>query len=511
MEYKNPILTGMYPDPSICRADQDYYLVTSSFEYLPGIPVFHSRDLVHWEQIGHAIHRNEQLDMQNIAALGGIYAPTIRYHDGMFYVISTLVTGRGAPSYNFYVYASNPRGPWSMPIFVGQSGIDPSLFFDSDGSVYLASNLYGKPWPNPVIQQSILDIRTGALLTQPRVIANGSGGACTEGPHLFYRNGYYYLLCAEGGTALGHMVTLFRADTPWGSFTQGCPHNPILTARDDIAAPLCAAGHADFVTTQHGETWMVFLCYRHAFSKYHHLGRETALLPVTWDADGWPHVVGGKPPAEFVKYPATQIIKSQSAQTTDIDTSTPGNLALCWNSVRHFPNDTHLEQNQGDFILQGTAGTLCDANCDFIAQRQRHFDCEIQVSITFHAHCETEEAGLAIRQSDEAHYAWVCTQRNGKPSIVLKRTVCDIQTESRSYPVPYKATLFIKADRYAYSFGIRKNNQILWLESASTHLLSSEVNWGFTGVYIGMYAAGNSRNCQNYAVFKQFSYSGTNP
>ena len=345
----------MYPDPSICRVGEDYYLVTSSLEYLPGIPIFHSRDLVHWEQIGHAIHRDSQLDMGNIHPLGGIYAPTIRHNNGVFYIISTIVAGQGLSSRNFYVHADDPKGPWSDPVFVNQSGIDPSLFIDDDGTVYLTSNRYGGGLPNSVIQQSTIDLDTGKILTEPRIIANGSGGVCTEAPHIYRRGNLYYLVCAEGGTALGHMVTVFRAKSPWGPFEEACPNNPILTARDSANAPLLATGHADFVTTQHGETWMVFLCYRHATSKYHHLGRETALLPVSWDNNDWPHVFGGKVALEHVYYPKTALLPS-FISTENVQTDfTATALNYRWNMPRHIPTNYKLDPTHGTLTLHGSA------------------------------------------------------------------------------------------------------------------------------------------------------------
>ncbi len=508
LEYRNPVLTGMYPDPSVCRVGEDYYLVTSTFEYLPGIPVFHSRDLVHWEQIGHAIHRPEQLSLHGVKTRGGLYAPTIREHEGTFYVVCTLAEGQGGNYRNFFVSAADPRGPWSMPIVVEQSGIDPSLFFAGDGTVYLTSNLFGEGYSRPVIQKSVMDIKSGKLLTKPRVIAAGSGGAATEAPHLYFMHGKYYLLCAEGGTALGHMVTVFRADNPWGPFDEACPHNPILTARDDIAsAPLLATGHADLITTQHGETWMVFLCYRHATNKHHHLGRETALLPVTWDDHGWPRVVGGKVAAEYVNCQNTQLTGTPFDDAPVTDTFTADTLNLCWNSVRCFPAQVSRKPESGGLSLHGEAGTLSDDQCAFIGQRQRHFDCQIETRVSFRAHGSNEEAGIALRQCDTAYYAWVLTSRAGQPAIVLKRTVGDMHTESGGYPVDGEqpVTLMVKADREQYHFGIAVGDGVRWLETASTRLLSTEVNGGFTGVYIGMYATGNGLDCRKPAIFHSFT------
>ncbi|WP_171026096.1 MULTISPECIES: glycoside hydrolase family 43 protein, partial [unclassified Clostridium] len=219
MGFRNPIIPGYNPDPSVCRVGEDYYLVTSSFEDFPGVPVYHSRDMVNWEQIGYCLTRRSQLELKNCPPSRGIFAPVIRYHQGRFYMITTNVSHGG----NFYVWTEDPAGEWSEPIFLAQGGIDPSLFFDDDGKVYLTSNQpTGGDW---TIAQSEIDIATGQLLTKPRTVWTGTGGRHPEGPHLYKINGKYYLMIAEGGTELGHMETIARSDSPYGPF-ESCPHNP---------------------------------------------------------------------------------------------------------------------------------------------------------------------------------------------------------------------------------------------------------------------------------------------
>ncbi|MBL1137844.1 MAG: family 43 glycosylhydrolase [Chloroflexi bacterium] len=209
MPYRNPILRGTYPDPSICRVGEDYYLVTSSFCYFPGVPIFHSRDLVHWRQIGHCLTRPSQLQLKGIGFSLGIFAPTLRYHDGRFYMVTTLVAGGG----HFYVWADDPAGEWSDPIWLEQDGIDPSLFFEDDGRVYLTStgDLAG-------IYQAEFDLKTGKPLSEKRLIWKGMGGRYPEGPHLYKVGSPYYLMISEGGTdyATGHgIVSTTPADFDW--------------------------------------------------------------------------------------------------------------------------------------------------------------------------------------------------------------------------------------------------------------------------------------------------------
>ena len=204
--FRNPIIPGFYPDPSVCRVGEDYYLVTSTFEFFPGVPVFHSRDLVHWEQIGHALTRTSQLPLREAPPSGGIYAPTIRYHEGVFYMVTTNVSYGG----NFYVTATDPAGPWSDPIYVDQAGIDPSLLFDDDGKVYFLSN------GNGCMSICEIDIATGKKLAPTRPSWKGTGGRYPEAPHLYKINGLYYLMIAEVGTEYGHMETIARSASPYG-------------------------------------------------------------------------------------------------------------------------------------------------------------------------------------------------------------------------------------------------------------------------------------------------------
>ncbi|HZK62351.1 MAG TPA: glycoside hydrolase family 43 protein, partial [Anaerovoracaceae bacterium] len=219
--YRNPVIPGFHPDPSVCRVGNDYYLVTSTFEYFPGVPVFHSKDLVNWEQIGHCLTRESQLPLNKCRASGGIYAPTIRYHDGLFYMVVTNVSGGG----NFYVTAKDPAGEWSKPFWVNQGGIDPTIFWDEDGKSYFMSN--GHQSTEGIVISEI-DLKTGKRTTEPIAVWNGTGGRYPEAPHIYKKDGYYFLLIAEGGTEYGHKVTIARSKNIYGPY-ESAPGNPILT------------------------------------------------------------------------------------------------------------------------------------------------------------------------------------------------------------------------------------------------------------------------------------------
>ena len=292
MKVKNPILRGFYPDPSICRVGEDYYLVNSSFAYFPGVPIFHSKDMAHWEQIGHVLDRESQVPLENVKHSNGIYAPTIRYYNETFYMITTNVSAGG----NFIVTAKSPNGPWSEPYYLGEQaqGIDPSLFFDEDGSCYYVGT---RPNPDGVryngdweiwLQQ--LNLNTMQLQGESKYLWKGALNSVIwpEGPHLYKKDGYYYLMIAEGGTGPNHSVTIARSNRVDGPYENN-PNNPILTHRHlGKKYPVTYVGHGDLVDDGHGKWYMVMLASR-TFEGYTNIGRETFLAKVTWE-DGWPIV-----------------------------------------------------------------------------------------------------------------------------------------------------------------------------------------------------------------------------
>lgn len=524
MEYQNPILTGFYPDPSICRVGNDFYMVNSTFEYLPGIPVFHSTDLINWEQIGHCITRASQMEFPKAKASGGLFAPTIRYHEGTFYVVCTN-TSKGQYG-NFYVTADDPEGEWSDPIWVDQDGIDPSLLFDSDGSVYFTSNgmreTAGRETPVNVIQQSRMDIETGRLTSGPRVISRGTGGRCAEGPHLYKINGWYYLLLAEGGTETGHMVTILRSASPWGPFEPG-PDNPILTARDENRPELVGTGHADLFEDAQGNWWLVFLCYRIANVKYHHLGRETALVPVIWE-NGWPKAAYGKVAAARMNVPGIRPVEQKSREGEHFrDLFDKEELDLKWNFIREFYDDFRVDTAEHALVMKGKPQTLSDRDCPaFIGRRQCHMEMECRVELEFEPEEEWEEAGITVLCSERAHYDLGMRRTGDGGKLIFHKTVEDMESVTE---VPLgesaadesavvntrpsgKIELYIDADREQYRFGVIDSGGKREIGSGLVKLLSSEVIWGFTGVYIGMYVTGNGKSCRSLARFKNFRYHG---
>jgi len=485
MSALDPILPGFYPDPSICRVGEDYYLVTSSFHYFPGVPIFHSRDLVNWTQIGHCLTRPEQLPLADAKTSAGIYAPTLRCHDGVFYMVTTNVSRQK----HFVVTSQDPAGDWSDPVWIespvvaenGSRGIDPSLFFEADATA-LFSWTTGVAGGNQMLQAP-LDLRTGDLLDEPKEIWKGTGGQHTEAPHLYQINGLYYLVLAEGGTSYGHMVTIARSETPWGPW-ESCPHNPILTHRS-LDIPVQATGHGDLVQTPEGEWWMVYLGVRPDMGhpRAYHLGRETFIAPVAWES-GWP-VVGdaGRVTGNTRCPPVTNEYRFDQPW---MDTFTSSVFKPEWNFLRN-PHPENYRIASGELTLTGTAVTLDEpqASPTWIGRRQQHLRCRIDVSLQSEG---TGEVGIVAYMDEWHHYEIFLWRDQETSEIVVRRRVGDLQVETLRKPwSASSASLFIQADKDVYRLGVDEDSV---LDQGKTRYLSTEVAQGFTGVYLACFAQG---------------------
>jgi alpha-N-arabinofuranosidase len=498
--FQNPVISGFYPDPSICRVGEDYYLVNSSFEYFPGVPIFHSRDLVHWRQLGYCLTRKSQLNLDHARASGGIYAPTLRYHNGTFYLITTLVDSGG----NFFVTATNPAGPWSEPVWVDHAGIDPSLFFDDDGTVYYDRH---EGMGDGFISQAKINIQTGKLDGDLKEVWRGTGGVWPEGPHLYKINGKYFILTAEGGTSYGHMVTIAHSDSPWGPFVSN-PQNPILTHRDRPDSSIQALGHADLVETPDG-WWMVCLGIRPQGGKFHHLGRETYLAPVTWSEAGWPVVNGNGTLATNLTAP--RLLSHPWKQEPARDEFKQPALGLQWNFLRNpYVVDFSLTERPGWLRLNGSAVTLNDQDSPaFVGRRQTDLACHASTRLSFNPRRENEEAGLVLRGNENNHYEIGLTMKDGKRQVFFRKTLDGKTIEPVQYEeiVSGDVILSVAASPLAYEFSCSPaKGPAKKLGTALTRDLSSEKIGGFTGVFMGLYATGNGQKSACPADFDWFEY-----
>jgi xylan 1,4-beta-xylosidase len=514
--FRNPILTGFYPDPSICRAGDDYYLVTSTFEYFPGLPIFHSRDLVHWRQIGHVLDRSSQLPLDGIRPSGGLYAPTIRYHNGLFYVINTLVDGNSL-SGNFIVTATDPAGPWSEPYWLeGATGIDPSLFFDDDGKVWYtgtrlkASSTFAQGQTEIWLQE--LDLKSMRLIDSEYIIWDGAvkNAVWSESPHLYKIDGRYYLLTAEGGTAHHHSVMIACSDVITGPY-EGNRGNPILTHRHlGLDYPIVGTGHADLVDTPTGEWWMVLLAMRPYGGYYYNLGRETFLAPVRWE-EGWPIVSAGIGRVEFT-YPAPNLPEHDWPTVPDRDDFDQTALAPQWFFLRTPREDFwSLSERLGWLRLRLRPERLSErVNPSFVGRRQQHIHFAAQTAMECTPQAEHECAGLALVQNDQFHFCFVVTQSD-QPVIRLIKRAAGVEEILGEQPISAgRCYLKIEAHEQAYHFyaATELDKWQTIAEGVDGRILSTPVAGGFVGTVIALYASSNGQASANVADFDWFDYVG---
>ncbi|WP_300974940.1 glycoside hydrolase family 43 protein [Sphingomonas sp. LHG3406-1] len=507
-QYANPILAGFYPDPSITRAGDDYYLVTSTFAYFPGLPIFHSRDLVNWRQIGNAIDRPDMVDFGKLGLSRGLFAPAIEYHQGTFYILNTCVDCGD----NFVITAKDPRGPWSKPSWLPdlKGGIDPSLFFDEDGSAWVINN--GPPIGTPrydghrALWLQRFDPKTLKTFGERTMLLDGGVKPETnpiwiEGPHIFRKDGWYYLLAAEGGTAEGHSQVMLRSKSVTGPYTPN-PNNPILTQRDlprDRARPITSAGHADFVTTRNGEWWATFLAVRPYTGDYYNTGRETFLMPVRWE-NGWPRITA---PGEVIPWVHARpgLPASAAAPTTgplrvreEFDRAA---LPLDWLMMRN-PQGRWWRAEEGRLKLEPRATGLGDnGNPSFLARRQQHQNASATTAIRPDSVTRGTEAGLVALQSDEYWFAILLGRdAAGRATVTLRGREGPEQpaggVELARQPLangarPAELRITARADRYDFAWRQGGGWRTLRRDVDGT-VLSTKRAGGFVGAVFGLYA-----------------------
>lgn len=498
--YHNPIIRGFYPDPSVCRVGSDYYLVTSSFEFFPGVPLFHSTNLANWELIGHCLTSADQLSIRSCGHSLGIYAPTIRYHDGTFFMTTTDSSGIR----NFIVYTDDLKKGWSAPVRVDQGGIDPSLFFDADGKVYYTSNGYSKDG-HDFIQMCQIDPFTGEKLTPSRIISHGCGGSYPEGPHIYKRGGYYYLLLAEGGTEYGHHATIQRSRDIWGPYTPS-PYNPLMSHRDLLGKlPIQAVGHADLLEDVNGNWWTVCHGVRPlSYGLLHNLGREPLLAPVRWTEDGWPVLLHGEHIALEMEGPLPA--PEQPRRTRFYDNFSSESLFPDWTFIRSpQPGLWSLTEKPGTLCLHGDAPLSSESiSPAFLGVRQE----EHCISASTHLSCPLQDgqrAGLAAYYTCNYHYEIYLKRCGSDYFVAVNRRVHDFEAEVFCQKIEYTGgiTLRIDADEKEYYFRYALPGGCV--EDAASGAVAGlctegTANMTFTGVFIGLFSTGGSAAFQDFEL-----------
>lgn len=491
----NPVLPGCFPDPSVVRVGEDYYLASSSFAYFPGIPLHHSRDLANWRPIGHAIDRAGQLDLGGVRASGGLYAPTLRHAAGRFHLVCTLIDGPGT-SGNFLVSADDPAGDWSDPVWLPEApGFDPSLFFDDDGSAYLLGTreLPGTGGRTEVWMRGF-DVTTGKLTGPDQVLFRGAlvDARWAEGPHLYRHDGWYVLLLAEGGTEYEHAVTVARSRQVEGPY-ENHPGNPVLTHRHlGLAYPLSGVGHADLVRTPGGDWYALLLASRMYGGRHANLGRETHLARVEWE-QGWPVFnpgVGILTEHTEVALPAHPWPAAEPVDHFDAEALDTG-----WNLLRGTAADAYsLTERPGHLRLRLLPQTLSEQSTPaFVGRRQQHIDFAAETALDFTPGAPGEAAGLAVLQAPGHHITLLVTvAEDGGTVLRLTERNAGTDTVRGELPLaPGPLRLAVRADGQDYTFSCSQSAEgSRDVGTVDGRFLSSQVAGGFTGVYLGPYATG---------------------
>ena len=481
MKIHNPIIRGFYPDPSICEAEGKYYIVCSSFQYLPGVPVFESEDLVNWKQVANALTRTTQVELHKVPSSGGVFAPTLRYHEGIFY----MVTNNNTFGKNFYIYTDDIKGEWSEPIFVDQEGIDPSLLFDN-GKVYFTSNGNDAEGKGCILQCEI-DIKTGEKLTESIPVWGGSGGRYLESPHLYHIGDWYYMMAAEGGTEYGHMITYARSREPFGPF-EGYQGNPVLTNRNlgGNQSLIQGIGHGDLIRDKKGNYYLVCLGFRQSgeWQPYHHLGREVFLAPVSWQEDGW--FTAGEQ-GIVTEWMDVDLSGQQDMDMYQVSFENTGADDLRWSYLRDYHKENYQFTDRG-LRLRGTKITLDEADTPtFAGIRQSEFHTCLNVSVSG----EAKEAGITFYMDESQHYDLSLVQEKGERKAALRLRIGDAACIANTVDLPEgmeKVEFSVVSDPNRYEFYCMVDGEKKFLGSARTKYLSSEVAGGFTGVLMGLYA-----------------------
>ena len=532
----NPIINGGYPDPSIVRVENDFYIVNSSFEYFPALPIHHSKDLVNWELIGYGIDRPSQgtgkVNLYDVQQQGGIHAPSIRYHDGLFYIVTTNVyspVDKSKPTemVNFILTAKNPAGPWSDPYVIeGAPGIDPDIFFDDNGKVwFVGTHDTGNPNKNGIgeiwIQE--LDLNNWKLKGQRHSIWRGAcGGCCVEGPHIYKQYGRYYLMVAEGGTSYNHAVMIASSKNIKGPYDSN-PKNPILTSRHlSNNNWVHSTGHADLVQLKDNRWYMVSLGIRNEMDSTSNMGRETHLMPVVWEEawDNWVEVEKGRWEPVIIKWPVVApntgkverntsipfFEKKQNINYSFYDDFTSSKLDLQWN-FRRVPRENTYELNSKNKTLKlnlSPESFELRSQYNLMGFRQKETEFEYSSSMNFKPKKNFSEASLSIFSQDDNYINFTVKKHNNKTllnlSVKPRGQKLDI---IKSIPLKYNENIILKIvskdNKYIYYYSLDDGNSFDVFTETGANLVLCK---GYIGTNLGLYASSNGYKTKEYAEFE---------
>ena len=538
--YHNPIIKGGYPDPSVCRVGDDYYMVTSSFSYFPGLPVFKSTDLVHWEQIGNAISRPNQLDYRNCGSSEGLWAATIRYHEGRFYIVNTLDVQGRTYRYNFVLTTKDPEGEWSDAVIIqGADGIDPSLYFDENGRMWYCGNMIPEDLKYPshkMIYLCELDRQTFQFIGKRHILYDGNvdHSLFMEAPHIYRIDGLYYLMTACGGTQTNHCVNICRSRSLLGPY-EPCPRNPVVTNRNlklINGLGVSVTGHGDLVQTQEGEWYMALLGIRpyereiEDYERYQprkwirtpdrnknaqfNLGREVFLVPIAWDYDGWP-LVDNHNGMVNLEERRPELPYFRPPHHSGVDNFEEKVLDMIWCMRRPVQNPFYsLTVRPGYLRMELSHVRLEDMDTPaMLVRRQQHYNFQAALAMEFEPLRDGEEAGLVLTQNERFSFLLVKEMKKGRVMLNCYRLVNGVRELLRSVETgPGRLYLTVEGTEGSYDFyyGMRERQKTALALGEDGSILSTLVADGFVGTYLGMYASAGHKASHNHADFDWFRY-----
>ena len=528
--FKNPILAGGYPDPSICRVGDDFFMVNSSFEYFPALPIHTSKDLVNWELVGHGLNRLEQVSGQinliDVQSNGGIHAPTIRFHNGKYYIITTNVyydeINQRATATNFIITSSKPEGPWSNPIVIkGAPGIDPDIFFDDDGRLWYTGN-HQPSDPSfsgeTEIWMQELDPKNFQLIGQRFFVWRGAcGGVWAEGPHIYKKDGNYYLLIAEGGTSFNHSIMVAMSDKITGPYTAN-ERNPIFSSRHlSYDNWVHSTGHGDLVELEDGSWYVVMLGVRGDVKRKSNMGRETFIAPVTWEKEPydwkerkivWP-VIASQSGKILKNNPIIFSETTPNKETFFVDDFNDTDLGLEW-SYRRAPMQKmfDLASNPGFLRVYTNPNKIQERKrANFTGIKQTETEFSFKTKMTFSPSSNRDEAGIAIVQKDNNFLSFTLKHVGDDISLELK-LMNETETSIASKKIDFYSTLPIQlkvesnSNKYRFYYALKNGDFQMLAETPADHLLSH----GYTGAHIGLYVTSNGQMSTGYADFDRVEY-----
>lgn len=526
----NPILRGFNPDPSIIRVNEDYYIATSTFEWFPGVQIHHSKDLVHWQLITRPLNRLSQLDMKGVPDSCGVWAPCLSYDNGIFYLVYSNVksfSGVWKDTPNYLVTATDIKGEWSDPVFLSASGFDGSLFHDDDGKKWYVSMLTdhrgGKFFGGIILQE--YDVVNKKLKGKVHHIFEGSSLGITEGPHLYKKDGYYYLITAEGGTEYGHAATMARSKNITGPY-EVSPSHPFITSRHDTEYPLQKSGHADLVQTNNGDWLAVFLTARPLEPLGRCiLGRETSIETVTWEEGEWPVLSHGTS-LPRIDVPLPTAIRNGISVKQMRDDFDKKELGIVYQSLRvPFSEEwVSLNERPGFLAIAGRESLSSIHSQSMVARRIESVEMEASVNVLFDPDTFQQMAGITCYYNTaHFHYLHITANDNGDRCLQIITNDHYNLTDILELPVvlPKEGPVFLKValnnSMLQCYYAIKENE---WMEVGpvlDASILSddyvreggSRYRPAFTGAFVGVCCQDLSGN-KKKAYFDWFDYVNLN-